>query len=200
MWHYTNKRWSDGWRGSSDNFTYRTRLTRAELRTARGLEPEPCRHTLVIVLENTPAYCQQCRQEMRISGDGQTWEPLPPDPAPATDAEDRAWIEQEWERNAGCATIYRRAQKTALAAIARERARKVSEETVMELVNAIGESETCLRCNGGGTFLDTTYDRTGIETACGHCDGAGVTFSFNPKALAKALSGIRAASEQQQGK
>ena len=32
----------------------------------------------------------------------------------------------------------------------------------------------CPHCDGEGSFLDTTYDRSGAETRCSHCYGTGL--------------------------
>ena len=47
--------WSDGWWGSAKEFTYRTRLSRAELRAARGLPPEDSKPEEKAQASDTPA-------------------------------------------------------------------------------------------------------------------------------------------------
>jgi hypothetical protein len=51
---------------------------------------------------------------------------------------------------------------------------KVNSKRLAELKALCDKYKKCARCQGKGTFLDTTYDRTGIDSACGPCGGTGL--------------------------
>jgi hypothetical protein len=50
-----------------------------------------------------------------------------------------------------------------------------AERRLKKLRERAKQRPMCLGCGGKGRFLDTTYDRTGVEIECEVCFGTGLT-------------------------
>ncbi len=88
IWAFKYGIWDCGnWDGSDPSLTYRTKLSREELRKARGLPPEeiqPCDHQLVAVLDELGGICQTCKCAMDYVPSSDTWVPNVGKPPVAT--------------------------------------------------------------------------------------------------------------------